>query len=134
VDENGGLGAIIEKMVTNPQAAKRGEAGWQVRLQASRESSKTVMTPRGTNTRSAQGTRQIRRLKAPGACDMQYCGATFTTAGHRSFTKKNEVMIWFKEPERCTCVMAKAILAITKQRSCREKERTPQGAERIQQE
>lgn len=130
-----GLGAIIEKMVTNPQPPKRGEAGWQVPASSSRESQKTESdTEKDDYKVSSKDADKYGGSKAPEPATCEYCGATLYYGGIRSFTKKNEVMIWFKEPERCTCEKAKAYWADYEARKAAEEkaEEARKEAERIQ--
>ena len=44
--------------------------------------------------------------KAPEPAKCEFCGQKLYYKGVRSFTNPSEVMIWFSEPERCTCEKA----------------------------
>jgi len=73
-------------------------------------------------------------VPAPEPASCEYCGATLYHDGIKSFTKKNEVMLWFKEPERCTCEKAQKYWADYEAKKAAEEkaEEARKDAERIQ--
>lgn len=106
-----GIGTILEQMVTNPQPPKRGEAGWPETDLNSQKSQKTVSDAKKDYKVNSKDASQYDGVPAPEPATCQFCGATLYYSGIKSFTRINEVMIWFKEPERCTCEMAQAYWA-----------------------
>ncbi len=63
--------------------------------------------------------------EAPEPATCEYCGAALYYKGVPSFRNRNEIMIWFTDPERCTCKKATAHWA---------EEDAKKEAERIEQE
>ena len=49
--------------------------------------------------------------EAPEPATCEYCGAALYYKGVPNFRNKNEIMLWFNEPERCTCEEATAYWA-----------------------
>lgn len=107
------IGALLEQMVKNPQPPSRGEQAQQ-RPALSSPEKRTILTMTEKKNEFEVSSRDADKYtgkEAPKPATCEFCGQTLYYKGVRSFTNPSEVMIWFSEPERCTCEKATAYWA-----------------------
>lgn len=101
------IGSIIERIFKQlPMHAELDSQGTGSRLQ---ETSKQMQEHEPvTFAVSSKDADMYSGEPAPKPAICQYCGATLYYKGIKSLTGGNDVFMWFKEPDRCTCEQAKA--------------------------
>lgn len=107
------IGALLEQMVKNPQPPSRGEQAQQ-RPALSSPEKRTILTTTEKKNEFEVSSRDANKYtgkEAPKPTTCEFCGQTLYYKGVRSFANPSEVMIWFSEPERCTCEKATAYWA-----------------------
>ena len=106
------IGAVINQIIKNPPALSRGELAQQ-RPASNSQESRTTQTAAEAEKKnefevSSRDAAKYGGAEAPDPATCEFCGATLYCKGILNFQNKRDVMIWFGEPDRCTCKKATA--------------------------